>query len=247
MTDSLFQRLGEMRLPTKAGDVDPAALTLAQLDPARDAMLALFAAAINAELGPAWATVVAAVPSLTGTNPVADTWPGEPSPEIVTQRKCSFPCLFLARTGVGKFNDYSLARKQLTQEWGLHYIVSPVDVGDLRKVGDILIRVGATVMHCIERGGHPSYLGGSKVLGTVGLSILNLTKIQAGQAKFASGDGAAPMYHSLSCELESVEIANWVPGTAAPFNGAGLSLGTGNADGLIDGLTTADTEAYRAG
>jgi hypothetical protein len=153
--------------------------------------------------------------------------------------------LFLARSGVGKINDYSLARKQLTQKWGLHYIIAPVEVGDVRKIGDVLVRVGGVILATIERGGHPAYLSGSKVLGTVGLSILNLETIQAGQAKFAAStpDVQAPTYHALSCELESVEIASWVPGTATPYGGMSLSLGTGNQDGVIDALLNVDSEA----
>lgn len=240
MTDSLWQQLGEMKLPTVSGDVDAAALTLAPLDPARDMMLAVFAAAINAELGPAWAVVAPAIPSLTAL-PVADTWPGEPSPEIVLQRKCAFPCLFLARSGVGTYSDFSVSQKKLTQRWGLHYIISPIDVGDLRKIGDILVRVGAVVMHTIERGGHPSYSSGSKVLATVGLRSLNLLTVQSGQARFAaSADG--PLYHSLSCELESEEVARYVDGTAAPFLGVSFSLGTGNADGVLSESLQFDTE-----
>lgn len=242
MTDSLFQRLGEMRLPTKATDVDPTALTLAPLDPPRDVMLAMFAAAINFELGAAWAVAAAAVTSLPAT-PVADTWPGEPTPEIVLQRKCDFPCLFLSRSGLGTYSDYSLARKKLTQRWGLHYIISPVDAGDYRKIGDILVRVGAVILHTIERKGHPAYSSTGNILATTGLSILNLMAVQAGQARFAGTGDNAPLYHSLSCELESVEIANWVDGTAAPFNGAGFSFGTGDVGGVIPDFVQADTEA----
>src|SRR5260221_1422066 len=240
MTDSLFQRMGEMRMPTKASDVG-AELTLAPLDPARDAMLALFAAACNAELGLAWAAVAAGTP-LAGKSIVEDTWPGAPSPELVLQRRCDFPCLFLSRDGKGEYSDHSLALKQLKQTWGLHYIISPVDIGDFRKLGDILVRVGATIMATIERKGHPSYLSGAAVLYSAGLAVLNLSSVQAGQARFADGDKSAPLYHSLSCELESVEIAGSIPGTATDWRGTGYSISTGNADGLIQPMMQFDSE-----
>jgi hypothetical protein len=240
VTNSLYQTLGAMALPTKATDVDATALTLAPLDPARDAMLALFAAAIVAELGPAWDVVAAAVPSLAGVSVVADTWPGEPSPEIVLQRKCKFPCLFLSRSGVGTFQYITLARRQKTQKWGLHYIVSPVDVGELRKVGDILARVSAVLLSTIERGGHPSYQSGSKVLASVGLDSVELDNDQAGQARFAA-DPASPLYRSLSCELTTTESTNWVPGTAPDFNGASYSLGTGDSSGILPDMVVFDT------
>lgn len=240
MTDSLYQQLGAMALPTKSSDVDSTDLTLAPLDPARDLMLALFSAALIAELGPAWNVVAAAVPSLVGVPVVADTWPGEPSTEIVLQRKCKFPCLFLSRSGPGTFSYVTLARKQKSQKWGLHYIISPVDVGDLRKVGDILTRASATILHTIERGGHPAYQSGAKALSTVGLDALEIDNDQAGQARFAA-DPASPLYHSLSCELTSLESTDWVPGTAPDFNGASYTLGTGDQSGILPETVTFDT------
>lgn len=244
MTDSLFQRMGEMRMPTKASDVDPVALTLAPLDPARDTMLALFAAACNAELGPAW-TVAAAGTPLAGKNVVQDTWPGPPTPEVVKQRKGSFPMLFLSRDGAGKYDDFSLVLKQLTQTWGLHYIISPVDIGDFRKLGDILTRVGTTILATIERKGHPAYQSGSAVLFSAGLATLNLTTVQAGQARFAEGADGSPLYHALSMELVSTEIAGSIPGTATDWRGTGYSVSTGNADGMIQPFTQFDSETYK--
>jgi hypothetical protein len=242
MTDSLFQRLGDMSMPTKATDVDPTILTLAPLDPARDTMLALFAAACNFELGPAWAVANAGTP-LAGQSVVQDTWPGQPSAEVVRQRAGSFPMLFLSRDS-GKYDDFSLARKQLTQTWGLHYIMSPIDVGDTRKLQDILVRVGATIMATIERKGHPAYQNGDAVLWSVYLATLNITSAVVGQAKFADGAKDAPLYHSLSMELVSTEIVEPLQGTAAPWLGTGYSVSTGNADGMIQPFVQFDSEAY---
>lgn len=242
MTESLFQQLGHMALPAKATDVDDTALTLAPLDPARDALLGCFRDAINFELGAAWTKVIANVTSLSGTNPVADIWPGTPSPSIVLQRVTRFPCLFLSRDGVGKINDYSLARRQLTQTWGLHYIVSPVDVGDERKIQDVLVRVGGVLLATIERGGHSAFAsGGVNAFRVVGLNTLFLRTIQAGQARFASGDENAPSYHALSAELETTEIMRYVDGVGTPFTGSSFELGTGNSEGIIPTLVEAQS------
>lgn len=243
MTDSLFQRIGAMPLPAKATDVDNTALTLAPLDPARDAILGCLKAAVNFELSAAWNKVVAVIPSLATKSPVQDTWPGMPSPTVVLQRACDFPCLFLARDGIGKFGDYSLSRRQLTQTWGLHYIISPVDVGDERKIQDILVRVGGVVLATIERGGHSAFAsGGVNALRSVGLNTLFLKTIQSGQARFAgNADENAPSYHALSCELESTEIMREVDGVGTPFTGASLELGTGNSEGIIPTLVEAQT------
>ena len=230
-------------MPTKASDVDPVALTLAPLDPARDTMLALFAAACNFELGPAWAVAIAGTP-LVGTSVVQDTWPGPLTPEVVLQRKCGFPCLFLSRDGQGKYDDFSLARKELTQTWGLHYILSPIDIGDARKLQDILVRIGATVMATIERKGHPAYQNGDAVLWDTELATLNIMTATAGQARFADTDKTSPLYHSLSMELISTEIVEPLQGTAADWKGTGYSISAGNADGMVQPFVQFDSESY---
>lgn len=244
MTDSLYQRIGQMRVPTKASDVDDTALTLAPLDPARDTLLALLAAAINFELGPAWAKAAAAGTPLTGKQPVSDTWPGPPSPEVLLQRAGSFPMLFLSRDGDGTYEDFSLVKKQLRQMWELHYVLSPLTIGDTRKLQDILVRIGAVVLGTIERKGHPAYQGGAPVLYTSGFATLNIGRTRRGQARFVTGDNA-PTYWMFSADIESTEI--WAPldGTSADWLGTGFSVGTGNADGMIQPFTQFDSESYK--
>ncbi len=243
MTDSLLVQVGASSMPSKAADVSATELTLASLDPARDVLLACLAAAINFELGPAWTTVTNAIGSLIGSQPVVDTWPGSPTPEVVLQRKTAFPCLFLCRDGLATYDDFTLSRRRRTQHWGLHYIMAPVSIGERRKIDDALTYVGDVVMATIERGGHPAYTGGPRALASVGFSTLKITSTQMGQAKFAEGEAAAPTYNAISCVLESTEIMKPVPGTAAPFNGTSFGLGTGDASGVIPAFVNVDTEA----
>lgn len=232
MTDSLYQRLGEMRLPAAAGDVDDDDLTLDPLDPARDTLLALLAAAINAELSAAWGKVVAVVPALAGKAPVADTWPGPPSAELMLQRKGDFPILFVSRDGDGTYEDHSLARRQLRQAWEVHYALLPLEAGELRKLQDVLVRIGQVIDATIERGGHPAYQGGAKVLYTAGFATLYLRRVRKGQAKFVS-DKETPTYLMLTAELESTEVVEPLDGLAGAWTGTSFSVSTGNADGLI--------------
>src|SRR5690348_2629468 len=100
--DSLLQTVGSQALPAVDGDVTD---TLAPLDKARDGMLALFTTALNAELAGAWDKVVALVPSLAGSSPVADAVPFAPTPELMLQRKAGFPMLALARDGEADIDE----------------------------------------------------------------------------------------------------------------------------------------------
>lgn len=244
MTDSLYQRIGEMRMPTKASDVSDFDLTLAPLDPARDTLLALLAAAINLELGPAWAIVAAVVPGYVGKQPVQDTWPGPPSAEILLQRKADFPILFVSRDGDGTYDDFSLQRRKLTQAWELHYVLSPLTVGDTRKLQDVLTRVGTVINATIERGGHPAYQGGAKVLFSAGFATMAVGRTRRGQARFVQGDNA-PTYWMFSADIESTEIQAPLDGVATDWRGVGWSVGTGNADGMIQPFVQFDSESYQ--
>lgn len=245
MTDGLFQQVGGgMRMPSRAADVDATALTLTSLDPARDTLLALFAAAINSELTPAWAVVSAVVPTLAGKSPVADTWPGPPTTPLMLQRAADFPILFLSRDGDAIHEDFSLVRKQIRQTWELHYALAPLTIGDERKIRDVLTYVDAVIMATIERKGHPAYQDGAPVLFTAGFATLNITRSRKGQAKFVEGNNA-PTYWMLTAELESTEIQRPLTGAQADWLGTKFAFSTGNADGLISPFLQADSEQYK--
>lgn len=244
MTDSLYQRTGQMRMPATAADIDDALLTLAPLDPARDTLLELFEAAINFELGAAWAKVVAVVPQLSGKLPVNDTVPGPPSAELMLQRKADFPLLFVSRDGDGVYEQHSLALRQLRQTWEVHYALLPVEAGEMRKIQDVLTRVGDVIDATIERGGHPAYRGGSQVLYSAGFAAIDLKKVRKGQARFAT-DQHSPTYVMLSGEIESTEVRVPLDGTATDWRSTGYSVSTGNADGLIQPFMQAESEQYR--
>lgn len=244
MTDSLYQRTGQMRMPALASDVDDADLTLAPLDPARDTFLELLKAAINFELGAAWAKVVAVVPQLSGKLPVSDTWPGPPSAELMRQRAASLPMLFVSRDGDGLYEYQSLSQRQLRQNWEIHYALLPLETGETRKLQDVLTRVGDVIDATIERGGHPAYQGGAKVLYSVGFATIELKRVRKGQAKF-SPDPGTPTYLMLTAEVESTEVRLPLDGTATDWRGVGWSISAGNADGLVQPFIQFDSETYQ--
>lgn len=236
---SLYQTLGAMRFPTTVEDAADA--TLAGLDPARDVLLGLFESAINDELGAAWSQITAVVPQFRDRLPVADKWPGTPTPDVVQQRKGDFPCLFLARSGPAQIDELTIWREKLTQEWGLHYILPPLEVADQRRIDAVLIRVAAIVGLTIRNLRHKSYESGAFILPAAGLSSMRIKSLQAGQARFAE-DPNSPLYNAMSAVLETTELSGFVDGTESELQGAHLTLGTGQADGIIPNIVEGDTD-----
>lgn len=234
---SIFRKFGNLSFPLNPNDFDG---TLAPLDPVRDTLLELFKAAINDEFEAVWDTVVDGVDTLTDTDPVESTWPGMPSPELMQQRKCDFPALFLYRDGEAEFEDYSLAQTRRTQTWGLDYILSPLGADDFRRAGDILFGVSQLVALVIQEKGHPAYQSGASVTTGVGLSSLEVTRARLGQARFGDADG--PTYLSLSMTLRTTELSGFLDDVDADFTGFDLQIGTGNGDGIIMPLVYVDSD-----
>lgn len=238
---SIFRKFGGLRFPLNAGDFDG---TLTPLDPVRDTLLALFAAAINEEFngedaGEPWAAVVAGVDPLVDTEPVQSTWPGPPTLELMQQRKTAFPALFLYRDGRAEFEEYSLAQTKRTQPWTLDYILAPLAADDFRRASDILFGVSQILPLVVEEKGHPAYQGGASVTTGIGLSTLEVTGAQWGQAKFGNEDG--PTYLSLTMTLRTTELSGFLDDVDADFSGFDLTIGTGNADGIISPLVYVDS------
>lgn len=233
MTDSLYQTFGKLRFPTVAGDVTDG---LQALDPARDALLDFFKAAINAELEAAWTVALGAAGSTQlGATPVVDAVPMLPSEELMAQRKGVFPALFLDRDLADKRNKiepHSLWQERLVQVWGLHYVLPALTVGDRRKFGDVLINIVAVCHLAIKNARHPAYSSGAFFLPSIGISAIDLLEYQAGQAKFADVPNA-PTYVAMSMTLQTWEVSGFVEGTEAPFTEMHIAAGTGNVEGVI--------------
>jgi len=248
VTQSLIETFGGLSLPAQAGDVDT---TLAPLDPGRDALLALCAAAINAELGAAWRKVVATVPSeqqIDRQNPVGDTFPGAPTPATMLERKAHFPLLALHRDGRGVYEPHLIDHDRLRQPWEMHYILGPLDVGDTRRLQEACIAAAKLVSRTISQGGHPAYQGGALVLfgsdpETALFGELRMVSHEGpGQAVFAGDEKQTP-YMAITMQLESLEYPSLrSDDSAGALDGVDLDVGIGGApEGIIHGLLYADS------
>lgn len=246
--NSLFQGFGGLELPLAPADFSTG---LAPLDPARSTMAALFAAAINAELGEAWdklfgsATNAAGLPSthpLYDKSPVETVLELEPSPQVVRQYVAAWPLLALHRAGTGTYEQHTLSHDRLTQPWQLHYILTPLDVGDWRKFEAACVAVAKVVRLVVRQRGHLAYQSGAVAFEPCGpLASVELKSHEGpGQAAFA-GDDSGLLYYAITMNLETVELSSDRDDVYPPFDGGMLEVGVGGDGGVMPGLIYADS------
>lgn len=241
--ESIFQTFGDLHLPIEASEVTT---TLEPLDPGLAKLMALFKSAINSEYGPVWHKVADALPvghPLRLSDPVADTLELEPNPAIMQQRKATWPLLCLHRQGEATYERVMLDQERLNQEWGLHYILSPLDIGDLRKLSPICIAVGKLVRLVIRQRGHKSYEAGALQFfpDKGGFASISLDSQEGpGQATFA-GNADGPIYYAVSFKLKTTELSNDDLDGYGDYEGTDVSVGVGTGTAIVPDLIQADT------
>lgn len=244
LSESLLQSFGALELPAVENAADG---TLASLDPGRDQLLALFKAAINSELGAAWAAVVdgtrfgeAATPL-----PVMDTLPARPTEQTLTQRRSDWPLLCLHRDGRGTFEDHTIGNRRLTQPWKLHWIVGPIDLIDQRKVLDAGQAIAKVIDLVIQQRGHLAYEGGALQFftNTSSFAGVDLKGYQGpDQAGFA-GDRSTTFFWAVELDLETVEVSNYREGSFGLVDALDVTAGVGGGEGVQPALVIGSSDA----
>lgn len=243
--NSLFRRFGRLELPlAESEEAD-----LASLDPARDILLDLFAAALNDELAPVWESATAGIAALEGHDPVQFKVPGRLDEEALQQFKTEWPILAVARsTKPAKVAPWSLEQQKVTREWDIDYILGPLTFGSSLRLTDVLERVANILILVVNAGGHRAYrtqvnqgftfaenVIGDDGAGTCGFYDCKVTEFATGPAEFSKG---GPKYHAASITLETVEVSNYAAGDedgeSVPLAGATLQAGvTQSGDPVI--------------
>jgi hypothetical protein len=244
MTTPAFNRkFGRLEFPAPlTGET-----TLASTDPAADLMLEVFAAAANSDLALRWQDASVGTP-VSGTDPVASKHPQEPDADYMREVKVGFPALFVYRTGDPTFNETGLWKVQMTQRWGVDYIIGPLDAGNRRKLKAMLVAMAKLISQVVARGGHNAYGMDSnnvqplQVFGSAtadGIEVCGFTSIRTIGAELIpakfSADG--PIYHALTVTLESVEQDGWVDetlGTTPVIVDWGYGLATPDEETIED-------------
>lgn len=240
MTQSLFHRVGATEFDGTANGFSE---TLEPLDPGRDILLGLFEQAITSELGSRWDAVKTGT-QLASADVVQMTLPFRPDQGVMRQLRTEFPLLAVYRTGTATIEEHTLAIDKLTQPWQAVYVLGPLPIEDVRKLGDVLQAVAKVVRLTVERRGHPDFDGGALQFypdkGAFG--SCRVTGYEVGQAQFASGDDA-PTYWMAQVNLETIEFVHPLDGFATDFEGASYGIGVEGDGGVLPDLINVDTDA----
>lgn len=219
---SLYEKFGALGLPL----ADSTAGTFTSLDPGRDVLLNVFAAALNDELAAVW--TAALLTPLENSAPVKTKFGLEPNQDLLGSTKVTFPALFVYRsTETAATDEHTLWQERITQPWGVDYMLGPLTAGDDRKFRDVLIAAVKIIKLTVRRGGHRAYAETNGVANLVligpptGFSTVRVVNFQLGRASFSE---AGPAYHSLSLRLETTELDGFVDGADGELSGMSLDI-----------------------
>jgi hypothetical protein len=245
VADSLHSGFGKVRVPLAAtGEQD-----LASIDPARDILLDLFAAALIAEVTPRWESARRGTP-LAGKAVVEQKFPEFPEQIFLQQTGTAWPMLAVYRSDDAEtFDEFTLWQERVTCKWGVDYCIGPLEFGNFVKLNAILTLVPRIIERVIREGGHRAYatqqVGNAvqtkQVFGTFdgccGFSTIRVVQSQTGSAAFAQG---GPKFHCASVVLETTELSTQSDGLAPPYLGTSITIESGDGSGLLP-LVVADT------
>lgn len=231
--------------PDLVGD----AVTAANLDSGQDSIIGLLKAAINADLGAAWDRLVSQMPAshpLRNRNgydlPVMHTTDSEPIPALTTQTLFAWPLLAVWPMGTPEAFELTMSLQALRQDWGVGYIMGPLDAAWQRKIGRGFCRlVYRSIQRAIRCGYHPAYQNGQrqffgqfseiKTTGCIGPGVVEILDKEKGIG-----------YYGIQVNLQTVErtVQDDFDETDAPYNYAYVPTGTG---ATLDDWAQTDTEA----
>ncbi len=231
---SLHRKFGAVELPLVADGRQ----NFTSLDPARDILLDLFAAAIACELEPVWETAVSRIPNLELKQPV-HKFPRLPEPEALRQFKSEFPLLAVGRSRSPQQRAaFSIDQRQVTTRWDIDYILCPLALAGELGIQDLLPMVANIIDLVVAEGGHRAY----RTITSAGLEMTanvlgagenccnfysaEIVESAFGPAAFAK-DG--PQFLAASATLVTIELSDFLEdgedGESVPFDGATANYG----------------------
>ena len=224
----LFESFGDVAL-----DGDDAAVTdtlITAMDPVRDRLADLFAAAINDELtGKGWAKAVAGT-VLDCKNPVEQTF-HEPFRAATTRSiEHTFPSLsgYLEQSD---HEEYLLDRDRIRTRGGLTYLLGPLSPGDYRRIGSALHGAAQIITITIGRRTHPSFDAGDLQFfsNKGGLSSIRVINSTEGVAEFGQ-QGEGLEFYALQMALETTEDEYYGSELEVAFEGMDVTVGVGDGE-----------------
>ena len=244
---------GGLKLPLKATDIDSTELSYAVADPALHALLALFEAALNAELTESWTVVCASPASLPAdsiladsTTPVADKLHVSPTPDVLDvmrQRECGWPLLTLSRDGPEEAEEYGLHRQKWKQKWQLYWIAGPITATDWLKLAGVERLIAETVKRVCYLQSHPAHNDGADQLAADSVDdppVLGTIRVIGSEMDWGGPDGK---FAAVQVTLESTDLTTELTDAYAPFTSAQITEAVGQpALGIVPALIEGDTK-----
>lgn len=159
MTQSIHNGFGATRFPL------PTVTTGAELDPGAESLLRLLEAAINADAGDAWRSVLGILPpghflSKYENKPVGTASRTEVSIQNMAQFVARWPLLAVYREGEPTFEPCTTSFGYLVQNWSVDYIIGPLDPGDQKIIGSLCNPIARLIRTVLHHGYHPAYQNG---------------------------------------------------------------------------------------
>jgi hypothetical protein len=233
MTDSVYRHFGDTEFPQ---DLTASPETLfASLDPQLDAILALFKAALNAELGAAWdlARVGTALEFLKGTmtasTPVVDTLWTQPTKASLRAQSLGFPLLCLARVSTTN-EELTLSKEMVSTTWALDYLLGPLSGADYRRLAAALPAALKVIQMTTRELSHPAYLSGARQFD--GFNTIGIKSSAMGPASFGE-DGGGVEYFGLHVDFETTETDKPLDGSVTGYVGSTFVFGVGDASEIL--------------
>ena len=164
-------------------------------------------------------------------------------PTLSLVQEAEFPLLCVYRTGEPAFDHVTIEEERITQDWGIDYILGPLDVDDIPKLGDICGAVGKAVRLVIRQRGHKSYENGALQFypDQGGFATIQLlSQLGPRQASFPD-DESETLYFSVNFRVRTTETSNDDLGAFGPLEAIDYSLGVGDSDEIIPDLVQADS------
>lgn len=156
---SLYVQVGAAELPASP-DLITKSIREAT-DPAHEVIIGLLTTALNTELQAAYDVVKGSTP-LDGY--VVNTAVYfDPTPVLAKGQKLKFPMLSVHRES-SQIQKFTIEKARKITTWKIHFALGELSLADMGKIKHLLEGVENVIIETIERGGHPEYMDGYRVL-----------------------------------------------------------------------------------
>lgn len=227
-----FDSFGSSRFPL----IPTAAMhSAAHYDPGLATIIALVSAAVEADIGAAWRSMVQQLDATSFLHesiaPIGSVLTVLPTPQNLTQIKSEWPLLAVYREGTPARAPITIDYPAFTQNWAIDWIVGPLGPDTQRKIGHFWVQVRNSIWTAIETGHHLSFEDGAYQFFGQFVSIMPTGAEGPGVTQELSG-GKGDGYFGGSVTLESVERLTYQnKATGDTFNQGGyLPPGDGYGD-----------------